>query len=172
MQARSPFKEKKTPFVDKSINNNWMNHFSKSSSSLPPFERSLAFLTNVFCFAFRSSSSPKTPGSPKPASPPGTPSAGGSTASVVPPRQQQPQAAKKKQRPKKKKGGWWRHQCLHPCNGLISLAINNRNFSRFSLFSLQDESSKSVTFFILWNDHSADEMIRKRLKVRHEDNAK
>ncbi|XP_020610040.1 signal recognition particle subunit SRP72-like [Orbicella faveolata] len=52
------------------------------------------------------SSSPKTPGSPKPASPPGTPSAGGSSASVVPPRQQQPQAAKKKQRPKKKKGGW------------------------------------------------------------------
>ncbi|KAJ7392451.1 Signal recognition particle core component [Desmophyllum pertusum] len=52
------------------------------------------------------SSSPKTPGSPKPASPPGTPSAGSSTANVVPPRQQQPQAAKKKQRPKKKKGGW------------------------------------------------------------------
>lgn len=52
------------------------------------------------------SSSPKTPGSPKPASPPGTPSASGSTANVVPPRQQQPQAAKKKQRTKKKKGGW------------------------------------------------------------------
>ncbi|CAH3021478.1 unnamed protein product [Porites evermanni] len=53
-----------------------------------------------------SSSSPKTPGSPKPASPPGTPSSGGAAANVVPPRQQQPQAAKKKQRPKKKKGGW------------------------------------------------------------------
>lgn len=53
-----------------------------------------------------SSSSPKTHGSPKPASPPGTPSAAGNTANVVPPRQQQPQAAKKKQRTKKKKGGW------------------------------------------------------------------
>lgn len=64
----------------------------------------------LFHFFFCRSSSPKTPGSPKPASPPGTPSAGGATANVVPPRQQQPQAAKKKQRPKKKKGGWWRLQ--------------------------------------------------------------
>ena len=61
---------------------------------------------SYFCISCRSSS-PKTPGSPKPASPPGTPSAGGAAANVVPPRQQQPQAAKKKQRPKKKKGGWW-----------------------------------------------------------------
>lgn len=60
----------------------------------------------------RRSFSPKTPGSPQPASPPGTPSAGAAAANVVPPRQQQPQAAKKKQRPKKKKGGWWRVQPL------------------------------------------------------------
>ena len=71
-------------------------------------QRQLVGVIVAFVFFSYRSSSPKTSRSPKPASPPGTPSAGGASANAS--RQHQPQAARRKQRPKKKKGGWWPHQ--------------------------------------------------------------